>query len=233
MSLPGYQGVATSQRAARDDSAPRRTLSVEHARERRPATTRMGERLIALSMSQPDSLRRGDARALDQIGSQILACARSDDGWRCGSPLCPRCQARNATRFRRTLERELHELPRGQRIAHATLTTGADAIVAGHRLLVRSFAMLRRRACWADVVDGGHLHVEILPAVGGSRRWNVHLHALVWLREAVRRLDERAVRDAWAEIVSAHDVPGSARVTPIARRFVPDRAAHANAHRGA
>jgi hypothetical protein len=170
----------------------------------------MADRLLGLVMLSTDP-------DISQAGVRMFKCATNETGWRCEHALCPRCQRRIALRRRRELQRELRAAPPGVRIAHITLSLGADDIADGRALLISAFALLRRHHCWTTGIFGGHAQIEVLPSIGGSRGWNVHLHALAYLKPA--RLDVRAVRVAWLLLLSG--LPGSVKYEAASRKFVP------------
>jgi hypothetical protein len=147
-------------------------------------------------------------------------CATNDDGWRCKHALCPRCQARIAKRRRRDVERDLRAVPSSVPTAHVTLTLGVDDIVAGRHVLLDAFGALRRRLSWRALVLGGRAQVEVLPAAGGARAWNVHLHALVYLAPG-KCAPVAGLRSEWRDLLGP--LPGNLSWTPIPRRFANAR----------
>lgn len=168
----------------------------------------MSSRLIWIGMTSDPSITT--------IGMRLHKCATNDSGWYCKNALCPRCQRRIGIARRRQYERELRSVPFEVPVAHATFTTGADDILDGRQALLDALTALRRRDIWTDVVLGGHAQIEVLPAIGGSRRWNVHAHAIVYCRQS--RVDLASLRSAWVELLDP--LPGSITWTPVARRFV-------------
>jgi hypothetical protein len=185
-----------------------------HRKGPSPLTQAMADRLISIGAWQ------GIPSILD-MGMRMHKCATSTIGWRCQQTICPRCAARVAIRRRRELENEIASLPHDVQIGILTLTTGADDIEVGRRAIFDGIARLRRRDCFAFVF-AGRGQVELLPAIGGSRRWNVHGHLLVMLHPH-GRLSPRVVRHAWRVILG--DRPASIAWSPIDRRFVPARGA--------
>ena len=153
------------------------------------------------------------------MGMRMHRCATSTIGWRCQQVTCPRDAARVAKRRRRELENEIASLPHDISIGMLTLTTGVDDIEDGRRAILDGLARLRRRACFASVV-AGRGQVEVLPAIGGSRAWNVHAHVLVMLRPH-GRLSPMVVRGAWRDILG--DRPAWMTWTTATRRWVPAR----------
>lgn len=68
-------------------------------------------------------------------------------------------------------------------MALVTATVPCDSPAVGQRVLISSFADLRRTAGWRRVVAGGAAFVQVVPAAArGARSWNVHLHALIEVR---------------------------------------------------
>ncbi len=188
---PDYQGVSAS------------------TRHRNPkATIALAQRLFDL---------RDRVAAL--VASRLERCAASDDGWRCGNVICPRCQARLAKLRRQAVERELHQIPRTVHVTMITLTIGCDEIVSGRKHLIAAFADLRRAPDWAGVVIAGRAQLEVLPATGGSRKWNVHLHTLVYARSRMRAGE---LRSRWQCLVSQRSLAGSFYASRVVNRFVRD-----------
>jgi hypothetical protein len=158
----------------------------------------------------------GDANAM-RIGHQIQRCAFEVGVRRCGHALCPRCQARVAKKRRWRLSGRAREWSvQGLTMGMLTLTTSSATIGEGRARLMREFARLRLRKCWAPVACG-LAQIEWEPTMKGSA-WNVHLHALMGVRGA---LDARALRDAWCELMA--DEPASTHWAPIGRRSARTR----------
>jgi hypothetical protein len=156
---------------------------------------------------------------LQGIAARLRRCGSNQSGWKCELLACPRCQARASKRLRARLEMELARTRRLS-VSMVTLTLGADDVGEGRKTLVSLFARLRGRTWWGRNVIAGHVQVEIEPARGPFRKWNVHLHALVW---AVKRIDPDELREHWKTLVARRELAGSAHVTPIHERFVPFR----------
>lgn len=199
---PVSQGGGTQQRCRYLSDVEGRQFDVAIDR---PQTTKMAERLLALPFD----------RNVERIALRISRCSYSQQ-WRCEHPLCPRCSARIAKRNRRRIERIIRGLAPEVKLALMTFTTGHDSITGGRAALVHAFAKLRRRAPWTACVSGGHVQIELLPAVGGSRRWNVHVHAVVELHAPP---DVDAIRRAWIEILAEKDLPGSFKSSSVKKRF--------------
>lgn len=176
---------------------------------------------VTLAFAERLSSAAGRARNYDgrRMAARLTECATNTIGWRCKGFCCPRCQARAAKRKRREVESILSSLPWDAKVFHVTLTTGADDIRSGRTVLIQSFAKLRRSSAW-KAVEGGIGQVEIALASGTMRRWNVHLHCLAL---ASKPLSRREVARAWTRVLRPFDVPCSAMVTRIDRRFVLDR----------
>ena len=175
-----------------------------------PVTLRFAERLLNL-----------DDLLGEQIALKQIRCATSCTGWQCGHCLCPRCSARVAKRRRAEVERELRALPPGVHVALVTLTTGTDEINEGREILFESFSTLRRRVAWSSVVIAGRGQIELLPAVGASRKWNLHFHVLVYLLR--ERVAVRALREAWRGLLEGHGLPSSLTWSSDPKRFAPAR----------
>lgn len=162
---------------------------------------------------------------ISRIAEKIMNCddrKPREDGHQwdpCGHPLHARCAARIAKYNRRAAERAIRELPRDVKLAHVTLTTGADTITEGHEVITTSFAALRRLAAWRRAVSGGFGQIEVLPAIGGSRPWNIHAHVLVTLTTSDRS-DVSAITAGWRALLAERDKPGSVTWSPVTRRFV-------------
>jgi len=196
--LPDYQGVRTSHRSPR----------------RAGVTIALAERFAGIPIEDPARRAR-----VDSVVRRLIECAENQKGRRCDHFACPRCQARSAKLRRRDVERMLVETPPGDKVGHLTLTVGADDLEDGRLVLVRGFARLRLRRWWTAAVRGGIGQIEILPARGGARRWNIHLHVVVWILGSV---DRARLRSEWCAIVAGHDLPGSSNLIIVPRRFVPN-----------
>lgn len=154
-----------------------------------------------------------------RIGDRILWCATNTQGARCGSAACPSCAARAAKRLRRDLEGTMALLPSDLALAHLTIGTGADTLLEGREAILDGFRALREEHAWKAHVIGGKGQIEFLPASGGSRRWNVHAHAVVWTTSG--RVDVGAMREAWAATMNTKGFPASLDWSFVTtRRFV-------------
>ena len=112
--------------------------------------------------------------------------------------------------------REAQQRMRGaQRLTEVRLSIAELAAAPGRERLVRLFRALRRRAPWKDAVLGGAFIIEMDRGRNGSR-WNVHLHALVEVRD--ERVLLRRLAAAWSDVRAAEDVPGSAHVCRVVTR---------------
>lgn len=154
------------------------------------------------------------AARLDRYARLLLACAQTD-GWRCGLPICPRCECRKAKRYRTRMEARLRS---PATFALVTLTLACDELKPGARMLLVLGAALRRRALWRRTVAGGELHLQVKPSEGGVRRWNLHLHAVVQLRDGAR-LDGRDLRVLWEKLLGRTGTRGSADVRTLTKHW--------------
>jgi hypothetical protein len=164
-----------------------------------------------------DAVFRGEvehAARLQELSRLLWRCAETD-GWRCGSPVCPRCTCRKAKRYRERMERRLRT---PGTYALVTLTLACGELRPGARALFRFVARLRRRALWCRNVEGGELHAQVKRSGGDGQPWNVHVHALVRLRER-ERLDGRDLRAAWQTVLHAAGARGSAHVRTLTKHW--------------
>jgi hypothetical protein len=84
-------------------------------------------------------------------------------------------------------------------VALVTATVPCDSPAVGQRVLISSFADLRRTAGWRRVVAGGAAFVQVVPAAArGARSWNVHLHALVEVRIDATVIPDVDWMDPWS-----------------------------------
>jgi len=186
------------------DTDPALTDSLGVADRHRPRASKV---TLALSDRLSDlSVRCEGGWRVWRLARRIRECALNEYGWRCDHPVCPRCSARKAKKYRERIERELRALRPGVRVYHLTLTRGDDTIVGGRKRLLKAFRLLRRRHSFGQVL-GGSFQVEVLPTNSGSMKWNVHLHAVIF--SSSRHLPLADMRAAWLEIAGVDDVPGS------------------------
>lgn len=199
--LPVYQRVVPSHR----HESPSRPFTGSK-------TELMAHRIIDASEEPFD-------RYIEQVGLRMLRCGTDRNGFRCSHSTCPRCSVRTAKKNYARLAATIAALPRGTKLAHLTLTTGADSIPSGHKTLFGAFSRWRRAKACSPML-GGYVHGEVLPASGGSRAWNVHLHAVVEVKGAI---ELAALAAAWRRVLARDDVPGSVTWTNVTRRTVEDR----------
>ena len=112
----------------------------------------MAERLAALWFARQagDALLHGNAEhaARCQQYARLLERCATLDSWRCGRPVCPRCECRAAKRYR---VRQEARLRKPGAFALVTLTLPCDDLRSGAQALWSTFAELRRRALWSGV----------------------------------------------------------------------------------
>lgn len=185
-------------------------LATPHTSSRHsPVTFELSKRLFFIAESRADPW-------YFELAERLLHCATNEVGWRCSRSCCPRCQGRAARRWRSDVEVMLLHLPSSTRIYHLTITVGADDIREGRTMLLSSFGKLRRQVTWTRRIDGGLGQVEILPAAGNMRRWNVHAHCLLLTS---RVLAERTLSRAWSELLHLHDMPQSLKLQYVRTAF--------------
>jgi len=156
-----------------------------------------------------------DDERVRAIALKLHVCATNVYRWCCRHRCCPRCEALGAKKRYEVVVRRLGRL-RGQPVFLLTLTVGSDRIREGHRVLVRNFCRLRRRQEWRAFL-GGIGQIEVLPARGTRRRWNVHLHVVAWTRSWPLQAD---LQSGWRRLVAGEGLPGSAELKPVPRLFV-------------
>jgi hypothetical protein len=168
----------------------------------RSATERMSDRLQSLG--------------LHRLALQLRRCAARKPGsgsdWRCGTQVCPRCSRSKALKSRKSIERCLLKIPERSRVMVTLTIAPSGDIDADRALLVRSFALLRHRACWQRVVAWGRGSIE-----PEERAGLVHAHVVV--RVAKNLVPVGRLRSQWQRILGAEGRVGQLdwrRVEPTA-----------------
>lgn len=144
---------------------------------------------------------------------RLRKCA-SWNGRRCEQPFCPRCQTRVAVRNRQQLEERLRAMNRTL-LRVLRLSVAALEPRCGVVALRGAFLALRRTSVWRSAVTGGEAHFEIKEAKT-TKRWNVHLHALIELT-LTTLLSKDLLSNAWQKILQVRGVRGSAHLRPASR----------------
>ncbi|HYD40079.1 MAG TPA: hypothetical protein VEB43_04565 [Anaeromyxobacter sp.] len=192
---PGYRGAFKS-----------RTLAL---------AADLAARSDADRVADPDRSKRFAAAA-----ARLARCAQSSAvrlGWRCGLPICPRCECRKAIRYRERLERRLRKV--AVTFKHVTATVAADDLSSGVRILRRAFSELKRRSAWRRAVAGGEAHLQLKAAApGGVRTFNVHFHAVVELRPDVP-LDGDELSSIWTDLLGRRGAVGNLHVSRVERHW--------------
>lgn len=117
---------------------------------------------------------------LATLGERMALCVRYR--YRCGCWCCPRCQVRNAVRYRKKIERHLRRcVESGSLLGHLTVTVPVDDVAYGFRTLGECISELRESAAWAfSGIVGGVIHLEVVPCGPASARsFLVHAHVIV------------------------------------------------------
>lgn len=195
-----------------------RALTPHHATASTAIETQAPETISKRILDRLLMLHDRDA---DKHAARIIKCTDGEHHW-CHDPFHALCQARIAKRKRRQIERVLRSLPASSRMVHLTLELGCDDIEQGRKVLVDSFAAIRRSLNWKDNVDFGCAGIEVMPAQGRMRSWNVHAHVLTVLRPGSSP-DFVQLHDTFVSLVTAHGLAGQSHVTHSDRRFVPGR----------
>lgn len=157
---------------------------------------------------------------LSRAATRLERCAKSSAerwGWRCGQPICPRCECRKAIHYRERLEGRLRKP--GTVFKHVTATVAAADPWQGQAHLRAAFGELKRRVVWTAAVAGGEAHLQVKPSEPGSvRAFNVHFHAVVELRPG-RALDAVRLSDQWCLLLARRGAAGSLAVTGVERHW--------------
>lgn len=155
-----------------------------------------------------------------KAAARLSRCADASagrTGWRCGLPICPRCEYRKAVRYRERMEAQLR-VP-GRTFKLLTATVAADDLQHGLRVLRAAFTDLKRRTVWKRAVAGGEAHLQFKPSrPGASAAFNVHFHAIVELRSDAR-LDAEALASTWVLLLARRGAVGHLHVCGVERHW--------------
>ncbi|MBI5524924.1 MAG: hypothetical protein HY897_01175 [Deltaproteobacteria bacterium] len=143
-----------------------------------------------------------------------------DNGGRCGKTwLCPRCSGR-ASRKRRREDEVILSTCSG-RLAMVTRTMPVDDLRPGLCFFKACTKRFNRHRAWVSSVAGGETDIDVKPiGIGGFRRFNIHAHSLVELRDGALPLDKGRLTDEWNELLGNGGHVGNVDVLPIPQPWV-------------
>jgi hypothetical protein len=132
------------------------------------------------------------------LADRILRCATNEEGYRCGSQICPRCSRRYAIKRRENLERRFRVLPDDCTPGMLTLQLGAASTLARKNLRF-ALNVLRRLVCMRWLL-AGQGQIEIEPSKGASPdlNWNIHVHIATVSK--TKRIPIGRIKRAWQHI---------------------------------
>lgn len=185
------------------DASP--TTSKRLRKRNRKITSALGHKLLATADSFQSTTR--EAAALRHHAYRLLRCA-AEDGWNCGSALCPACSAAKAKKHRNELVRLMRDT--GLTEANAvflTFTVATDtSLSAGCAALTVAMGRLRRLKIWNQAIRGGFYFVQIEPVftLAMPSGWNTHAHGL-FQQVAPGALDVEALSLEWPALLTSID----------------------------
>ncbi|MEM6532950.1 MAG: protein rep [Myxococcota bacterium] len=154
-------------------------------------------------------------KALNKLRKSVLKvkrCAHAVDGYRCKQLICPRCSMLSALKYRAFVDERIRSIG-ADRVALLTLTVAVDDVSEGTTKLIQAWSRLRQQKPFQCSVLGGFYHVEISRSRLGTRRWCVHLHAVLELQES-RTLERRNIDQRWKKTLSTSGLVGTAHIRP-------------------
>lgn len=177
-------------------------LAQRRRKKSRRTTAELGRALGAAATALPSGSR--EAVALNAHSARLLRCA-AEDGWNCGSPICPACEVAKAKKHLKALIALMQATCLSEdRCAFLTFTAVAPTTPTdGFRALTEGMSQLRRLKMWRTAVRGGFYFLQVKPVLrrGVLTSWNVHSHGLFELA-APRCLDVPAVARRWQLLLS-------------------------------
>jgi hypothetical protein len=177
-SISDLQGLSTPDFHS-PNAPPRNESRAAQASARSTKTEQVAEHLFELAFQARSSATQ---RLLRSVSKRLRRCV-SEEGFHCGHPACPACQAKKAKAFRKRIETQLRRIEGNgtpSLAAFLTLTVPADDLDRGLAVLRAAFTDLRESRAWRRTVSGGAAFVEIIPtAPTAARRWLVHAHAIL------------------------------------------------------